>query len=140
MPYKNKEKYKAYQKKYREDNREKLRIMYRNYRLANPEKIAKQQKEWHQNNSERIKETTRIYSIKNAIQIRIRANKWRIENQERANKTKKDWRKKIDYMNSDRYFAYQINSRFRIPINEITIEFIQVYKYYIQLKREVKNG
>lgn len=79
-----KEKKAAYDKEWRENNREHLK----EYRENNKEKIAKRMKEWRENNKEHIKE----YCDNNKENARARSKEWYENNKDRARAKNKEWR------------------------------------------------
>ena len=55
MPYKDLEKRRESQRKYREKNREKLKETKRKYRENNPEKVKESSRKWIENNTDKVK-------------------------------------------------------------------------------------
>ena len=56
MPYKDKEKYLAYQKKFKEERRETLLEVKKAWRDSNKDKIKQKEKEYRDNNKDKLKE------------------------------------------------------------------------------------
>ena len=90
MPFKNKEKQKAYKKAYREANKEKIAKQQKAHYECNKEKIAEQQKSYYEANKEKISERGKAYREANKEKIAERnkayneANKDKIAERKRA--------------------------------------------------------
>lgn len=96
-----------YDRKYREDNEEKLKEKDLEYRKNNKEKIAKRKKlwsdshkeelkikhaEWHKNNKKEVKQKRAKYYADNREYFRIRNAKWRENNRRYKNSIDRIWK------------------------------------------------
>ena len=88
MAYK---KYKAYQKAYREANKEKIAEQQKAYREANREKINKQAKEYREANKEAIKVRNALYRKKNKKVIAEYKKNYQKKNKRKTSKQKLLW-------------------------------------------------
>jgi hypothetical protein len=90
MPYKNKEKYKLYQKEYQEKNRDKISKQCKEYYQLNKEKILKQNKKYCAINKIKIKEIRKQYwqkyYLKNKEEIKESKKNYYLENKETIQK------------------------------------------------------
>jgi hypothetical protein len=90
MPFKNKEKQKAYSKAYREANKKKIAEQEKAYREANKEKILERNKAYREANKKKIAEQDKAYYEANKDKIAERnkayreANKKKIAEQDKA--------------------------------------------------------
>ena len=71
---------KEYDKKYRLENKEKIKEYMKQYRKDNPEKIDKYIKQWAKNNPEKTKEHRKKYYIKNREKILEHGRQYKKEN------------------------------------------------------------
>lgn len=69
MPYKDKEKYKEYQRSYREKNHEKLLSQMRQYYSEHKEECSERAKEYYEQNKESLKEQAKEYYEQNKVVI-----------------------------------------------------------------------
>ena len=115
MPFKDPEKGEAYQKAYREANREKIKAAKKAYREANSGKVKAYSKMWYEANPEKQKayyETNReklnaYYKVRNA-----------------------------DPLNSARRTIYNLTG---LKKAEIPTELLEAQALIIQIHREIKN-
>ena len=84
---KNKEKIKARRKELYQENKE----YYTNYRVDNAQKIKEQKQAYYQENKEKIKERERIYSQKNKEKIKARKKQYEIDNKDKIKARKKEY-------------------------------------------------
>jgi hypothetical protein len=73
----NPEKVRASKRKYRENSRESIRAKQQKYNEKNREKIRAQQRKYRENNKEKIMATQRKYAEKNRESIRASQQKWK---------------------------------------------------------------
>ena len=99
MPQKNIKEYKAYQKKYHLENREKIYKQAKIYRLKNKEKIKQNYlknkdriRELHQ--SEKYKKTKKLYRLNNLEFIKQINRNYYLNNKEKIKKYSKEYRLK----------------------------------------------
>ena len=118
MPFKNKEKQKAYSKAYYEANKEKLAKQNKAYREANKEKIVEKNKAYYEANKERMK----AYCEVNKEKIAEQKKAYREANKEKAREQKKLYKRrrrakdplfrlKHNYSHSCRKAFYSINKK-----------------------------
>ena len=82
----------AYNKAYREANKEKIAAQRKAYYEANKEQISEKEKEYRKENLERIRAREREYNKRNRKEKSERNKKWREENAEyRSEYNKKHW-------------------------------------------------
>jgi len=104
MPYKNPEDKIAYQKEYREKNKEKIKALTKAWYERNKEKAIAKKKAWTEKNKERVRATKKAWTERN--RERSNASKkawdernpeyrktWNEDNKERRAEIKKEWRK-----------------------------------------------
>ena len=91
MPLKDIEERRAYAKKYREKNKEKLKEYKKNYFQENREREIKKTKDWRKNNLERDREHRKRYAIKHKERIKEYGRRWSIK--KAYNLSYKDWLK-----------------------------------------------
>jgi hypothetical protein len=91
MAYKDIEKKRANEKKYREKNRDKINQKSRERRLKNPVKFREYQKKWQKNNKDKVKESQKKYYHNNKETRKQNSKKWEVENRERYLKRAKTY-------------------------------------------------
>lgn len=69
-----------YNRKYREENSEKLRSLNRRYREENADKVNNAIRRWREKNSEKVKKFGRKWYEKNAEKVSANSRKWVKEN------------------------------------------------------------
>jgi hypothetical protein len=99
MPHKNIEEYKAYQKKYNLNNKERLSNLSKEYRLKNKEKIKQYyliNKDYFKkiNQSEKYKQVKKLYRLNNEKIIKEKSRNYYIKNAERIKKYSIEYRLK----------------------------------------------
>ena len=99
MPYKNKEEYKAYQKKYYLKNKKELSIVHKEYILKNKQKIKQYyliNKEYFKkiNQSEKYKKVKKLYRLNNLEFIKQININYYLNNKEKIKKYSKEYRLK----------------------------------------------
>ena len=94
MAWKDKEKEKEYNKKYRQANKEKMKGYNKRYRLANREEIKKKKHEYYLVNKEEILKQKHEYQQANKRKISEQHCEYRQANKEKCTKTIKCWRNK----------------------------------------------
>lgn len=87
--------------KWRNNNKEKKKIIDRNYYDKNKDKIKKRSKKWYLDNIEHVKEVKRKYNCNNFEKMKNVKIKWRNNNKEKMKQYFKD------------YFLNNINQRIR---------------------------
>jgi len=81
-------------KKWREENKEKLRLQDIEYRERNKEKIKEYRKKYYQENKEKISVVTKKYALKNREKLNLISKKWNKEHpQRRKELARKSWLK-----------------------------------------------
>jgi 5-methylcytosine-specific restriction endonuclease McrA len=73
-----------YQRRYREENKEKVRACKRKYRQENKEKIKEKDALYYKENREQIRKRTANYVATHRAEARARSAKWYAENPERG--------------------------------------------------------
>jgi 5-methylcytosine-specific restriction endonuclease McrA len=99
MPYKDPEKQRAWQRRYRENNREKLRGRGRRWAAENPEKVRR----WREMHPEKAREAARHWSATNREKKNASAQRWRDKNPEKDRARKRVHREN----NRNKYSAYE---------------------------------
>lgn len=97
MPYKDKEKGKEYNKRYRIDNRERRREYNKKWRKANPEKVKESNFLRCKKNPKRIKEIEKRYREKNRDRIRERDILYCKNNPEKMKEKRRKYRETHKY-------------------------------------------
>ena len=80
----NKEKLAAKQRKYRQENKEKLAAYFREYRQENKEKLAARKRKYRQENKEKVAANNREYYQQNKEKIAANQREYRQENKEKV--------------------------------------------------------
>jgi hypothetical protein len=95
MTEEQKEKRREYNKKWYQDNKEKILLESKKWRDDNKEKRREVNKKWYQDNKEKIKEKRREVSKKwyqdNKEKILLESKKWREDNKEKIREISKKW-------------------------------------------------
>lgn len=124
---------KEYQKKYREDNKQKAKEYAKKYYISNKEKIceatkktylnnkekAKEyKKNWYQKNKNNNKEKVKLYREQNKEKTKEYKKIYYLNNKEKVSKSNNKWRIDSNY-NSSEYFKNRkkIDSLFKLRIN-----------------------
>ena len=89
---KNKERLKAKQRKYYEDNKDKVAKANEVWREKNKDKVREIKKKWVENNKEKRLEQQRAYRERNKEKISVSAKEYRIKNKEVIKEKSKVWR------------------------------------------------
>ena len=84
---------KQYQKKYYENNTEKIKQQQKEYSENNKEKIKQRQKQWNENNIERIKEYQKQWYENNTERIKEYKKQWHENNTEKIKQQTKQYYK-----------------------------------------------
>lgn len=84
MPYKDIEKKRENNRKWKKNNREKINISNKRYRENNVSKIRKDKRRHYLANKEKVKAQTRNYSKVNKEKLRTYGKIWRENNQEKV--------------------------------------------------------
>ena len=126
MPYKDKEKEKAFQKNYHKKyyikNKDKLGLYKKEYRVKNQQKIKEYFREYMKpyrlKNADKIKEYEKEYSLKNRDKINLVKRNYRSKNKDKLNKYIKEyniknkdkllnWRKEYNFKNKDKFVNWR---------------------------------
>ena len=94
---KNREKVLAYQRLYRLNNKEAVKISRQKTYLKHKDKINAYKKQWYLKNFERIKEKKKIYNIQNAEKLALAKKKYALEHKDEI----KEYRKQYYKENAD---------------------------------------
>ena len=99
MPYKDKQQYIEYQRKYREKNKKQRKEYYqknreeiKEYYQKNKEKVKEQKKEYYQKNKEKVKEKKKEYYQKNREEMKEKMEKYRQTPQGRKSYRIANWK------------------------------------------------
>lgn len=87
-------------KRYRENNKEKIAEARKLYRENNKEKIAEVMKLYYENNKEKITEARKLYIKNNKEKVAARYKLYYENNRERKNKTNRRWYEKTTEVSS----------------------------------------
>ena len=88
---KNSEKIKEQRKQYRLENKEKIKENKKQYRLENKEKIKENKKQYRLENLKKIKEKAKQYYLKNKEKIKEKIKQYRLENKEKLKEKRKQY-------------------------------------------------
>ena len=106
----NKEKIKERSKEYYQENKEKIKEKIKKYYQENKEKIKERKKEYYQENKERSKERSKEYRQENKEKIKERSKEYRQENKEKI----KERRKKYRQDNKEKIKKYRQDNKEKI--------------------------
>lgn len=84
--------FKISNKKYREDNKDKLKTYYKSYREDNKDKITNGAKKYYQKNKQTLSNYQKEYNKKNKELVKQKKKKYREENEEKVKIYSKKWR------------------------------------------------
>jgi len=90
MPHKCKEARAKYQKKWREENKEKIAIQKKEYHLENQEKISLDGKQYYLKNKEMINLKNKEYKLKNRERLAIKNKEYALKNKEKISIRRKE--------------------------------------------------
>ena len=107
-----KEKKKLSDKKYYENNKEKILLKIKEYRLNNLKKIKLTNKKYYENNKEKINEKKKQYYLKNIEKIKKYSKEYNILNKDKISKYKNEW--KLNKIKNDPTYKIKDNLRHRI--------------------------
>lgn len=93
-------------KKYRDEHKTELKIMFKNWRLNHKEKQKEYRKKWCQNNPEYFKQ----YRVKNKKRIIKKDNEWKEKNKERRIKYNNEWIAKNPEKRREYALKWRINN------------------------------
>jgi hypothetical protein len=153
---------KEYQKKYRENNKEKIRQSKKEYREKNKEKIRQSKKvyrkkygeilsiknkEYRENNKEKIRQTKKEYSENNKEKIRQTKKLYRENNKEILSIKKKEYREKNKEKIRQTKKLYRENDLVRIKLNKYKREWKRkrcetdlVYKLKVMIEKSIHRS
>lgn len=86
-----KERKREYNKKYNEENRERIAANQLEWQRKNKEKVNKYNREWKKANSEKVKLASRVYSENNKEKIAVRNKTWSSNNKDKVNEKSRRW-------------------------------------------------
>mgnify|MGYP003131124077 CR=1 FL=1 len=115
---------KAYFKKYREKNKEKIKAYFKKYREKNKERIKAQRTKYREENREKRHAYSKKYREENKEKEIARHKKYREENRE-------EFRDRTNRSNFKR--------RSLIPRKEIPKELVEAHVTLVKIKRFLKN-
>lgn len=101
--YENREKIKKWQREHARKNRQKNRERNRKYHAENRERINEQAREYHRNNSEKLKQKSKEYYEKNKEKIAAYQKLYKVKEKDRLNRYGRSYRKRR--MKEDPKFA-----------------------------------
>ena len=101
----NPEKVKARSKKHYEDNPEKYKARHKKWRKANPEKVKAARKKWQKANPEKCRANAKKYQKANPEKVKANDKKWQKANPEKYKAAMKKYRK----ANPEKCKKYQID-------------------------------
>lgn len=122
-----------YGKNYYKNNLEKCRNNIKEYKLNNKEKIKEQYSNYNKNN----KHIRRKWVQENRDHHRESVRKWQKENVNRMRCLRNNFYIKSKNNLDDYYIRRLIKSRNKIKVVPQTL--IETYRYFILIKREIKN-
>jgi hypothetical protein len=107
-----KEKKKLADKKYYENNKEKILFKIKEYRLNNLDKIKLTNKNYYENNKEKINKKKKQYYLNNLDKIKKYYKKYVYLNKDKINKYKNEW--KLNKIKNNPTYKIKDNLRHRI--------------------------
>ena len=90
MPYKDPRRRKEYQKKWKQENKEKIIEINRKYRQKNKEKLNEADKKYYEDNKDKVRESRKKYYEENKEKTLLRNKKYKQENKEKINEHQKE--------------------------------------------------
>lgn len=87
---KNPEKVKTNHKKYYQNNVEKVKENTKKWRKENPEKLKENNRKWYQNNIEKVAANTKRWAQSNSEKVKEKDKKWKKANRERINTNQRE--------------------------------------------------
>jgi len=142
-----KEKKKLSDKKYYENNKEKILLKIKEYRLNNLKKIKLTNKKYYENNKEKINKKKKQYYLKNIEKIKKYSKEYNILNKDKINKYKNEW--KLNKIKNDPTYKIKDNLRHRIYMalkgivkSKRTIDLLgtSIDNLWIHLEKTFKPG
>ena len=135
MPYKDPRRRKEYQKKWKQENKEKIIEINRKYRQKNKEKLNEADKKYYEDNKDKVRESRKKYYEENKEKTLLRNKKYKQENREKINEHTKKWKQENkEYMKKYNKKYKQENKE---KINEHQKERYHTDPYY-KLRHNVK--
>jgi hypothetical protein len=142
-----KEKKKLSDKKYYENNKEKILLKIKEYRLNNLKKIKLTSKKYYENNKEKINEKKKQYYLKNIEKIKKYFKEYNILNKDKISKYKNEW--KLNKIKNNPTYKIKDNLRHRIYMalkgivkSKRTIDLLgtSIDNLWIHLEKTFKPG
>jgi len=129
---------KKYQKKYYEDNKDKLKNYDKQWYLKNREIQLLKAKEYRKNNKEKLKQREKKFYEKNKQKILFQQKEYREKNKEREKKYKKEYyQKNKQYFNNYAIKRREENINFRV-MNNLRSRLLKGLKHNIKSKTTKK--
>jgi hypothetical protein len=91
MPHKDPEAAKEYARKYRQENKKRVREGKRKWYQENKEKVRETSRKWYQENAEKHKESSRMWQQENPEKRKEYRRKWLQENAEKHREIVRKW-------------------------------------------------
>ena len=141
-------------KKYRENNKENIKVHKRKYYLKHKENISKKAKltykknksvytdrakRYRKDNEKAIKKAKKIDYLNNQQKVKDRTKKWRQQNKERALENDKRKSKKYVKELRDSYLKNLLIRKHKIPKSEITKDILEIQRTILKIKRYDKT-
>ena len=98
-------------KKYKKENKDKVRKNKRKYHKENKDKIRKKEKEYYKENKERISKYQKEYYEENKEEIKVKNKQWREKNREYLKECHKEYKEKNPNFYKEYDKKYQKNNR-----------------------------
>jgi len=142
-----KEKKKIADKKYYENNKEKILLKIKEYRLNNLDKIKLTNKNYYENNKEKINKKKKQYYLNNLDKIKKYYKKYVYLNKDKINKYKNEW--KLNKIKNNPTYKIKDNLRHRIYMalkgtvkSKRTIDLLgtSIDNLWIHLEKTFKPG
>lgn len=124
------------QKKWREKNREKIKIISKEYRRNNLEKSKGAQKRWYDNNKDKIKDYREFYKKEFPEKLKLTWKKYREENKEKLSMNRKEYVKK----HRTELNLYAVNRRKSNPVLKISHNIRGRIRDFLRTKNMLKTN
>ncbi len=148
--YTKSEKFQIVRKKYKLENKERIKKANADYYSKNYERFIEKNKSWARNNPDKIakiaqkyrdshKEYLKAFYQKNKKRITASRNKWKNKNRVRYLERARQTNKKAVVSLSDGYIKNQLHQRCNIRTEDIPQELIELQRMKIKLYRLIKE-
>ena len=124
---------KKWDKKYRENNKEKIKLINKIYRENNKEKIKIQQKRHREKYKERLKLSKKTYRENNKEKSKIYRNKYYLANKEKVKFSKEKYR-----INNKEKISNYVKNRYQKE-NNFKLKMLLRHRIYMALKGIAKS-